>query len=70
MKQATTHTYFGSSPGVDWNQLVDEAISEAKREHGGGEWKLEGMYEYDREVYDDKGRLVDIEARVVVRQTA
>lgn len=69
MKQVLTHEYFASSPGVDWNVLVGEAIRDARRVHGGS-WKLEGMYEYDREVYDEKGRLVDLEARVVVRSVA
>lgn len=70
MKQAIIHEYYASSPGINWNLLVSEAIRDARRTHQDKPdltWKLEGMYEYDREVYDDKGRLIDLEARVVVR---
>ena len=67
MRNIITHEYFASSPGVDWNLLVAEAIRDARRVYGVDDWKLEGMYEYDTEVYDERGKLIDIEARVVVR---
>lgn len=67
MKQSITHTYYASSPGVDWRDLISEAFSDATWTHGVEGWKLEGIYEYDREVLDDKGRVVDVEARVVVK---
>ncbi len=70
MKPSYFHEYFASSPGIDWNVLVNEGIRDARRVHQDKPelvWKLEGMYEYDREVYDDKGKLIDIECRVVCR---
>jgi hypothetical protein len=69
MRKITLHTYFASSPGIDWNLLVAEAKRDARRVYGGeiADWKLEGMYEYDVEVLDERGKCIDIEARVVVR---
>lgn len=70
MRKITLHEYYASSPGIDWNLLVHEAKRDARRVHGGEieEWKLELMSEYDVEVYDERGKLIDIEARVVVRK--
>ena len=69
MKQIITHEYYASSPGVDWGDLISEAFSDAQWTHGVEGWKLEAIYEYDREVMDEKGRCVDVEARVVVKHT-
>ncbi len=69
MRNIVYHEYFASSPGIDWNVLVGEAKRDAAWHYGvdAKEWRLEGMYEYDNEVYDERGRLLDIEARIVVK---
>lgn len=69
MKTIHMHEYYASSPGIDWNVLVGEAKRDAAREFGTDwrVWKLEGMYEYFREVYDERGKVIDLECKVVVR---
>ncbi len=62
------HKYFASSPGVPTSVLVLEAIRDARREHDGGEWELESIDEFHSEVTDEKGNVVDVEAKVVVRK--
>ena len=67
MKQFIDHTWYGTSYFTKWGDLVDAAKREASRIHGYNEWKLLGVYEYDREVFDERGKPIDIEARVIVR---
>lgn len=67
MKDIIVHEYYASSPGVDWNDLVSDAKLDARLEHQRNDWQLWGVYEYDREVTDERGRVIDVEARVVLR---
>lgn len=67
-----THTYYASSIGVPTSVLIDEAIRDARNVHGGErhEWKLEYVHEYYAEVLDDESdKVVDVEAKVIVRNT-
>lgn len=67
MKDIIYHDYYASSPGVDWNDLVSDGVTDARLTHLCDGWELWGVYEYDQEVTDERGRVIDVEARVVVR---
>lgn len=62
------HKYYQSSVGVPTSVLIANAICEAQNEHDGGDWVLESVDEFHSEVTDEKGNVVDVEAKVVVRK--
>lgn len=61
------YTFYGSSPGVAFTDLVAEATSEAQRSTGHPTWALQSVDEYNSVVTDEHDKVLDIEAKVVLR---
>ncbi len=61
------YEYYESTRGASTTQLIANAKAEASLFEG-GEWELEYIHEYFGEVVDERGRIVDEEAKVVLRQ--
>lgn len=62
------HKYYASTEGVPTSVLIADAISDARKEHGWTDWALESVDEFHSEVTDERGNVVDVEAKVVVRK--
>lgn len=65
------YIYYGSSRELGVNDLIRNAIQEAKNKYGGDSWELVEIDEYHDVVYeddDDEKSIIDEEARVVVRR--
>lgn len=62
------YTWYGTSSFVPFTALVAEARREAEEITGESDWKLHSVDEFNTEVEDDNGNVVDVEAKVVLRR--